>query len=90
MPKKKTYKTKKKKQNELSEPLEAYELKKVHFFNSFEEMEEVDRAYSAELSFKQRIEKLEEMRILYMSKNLLPDNSWPELERIITVKKTSR
>ncbi|MGQ0828978.1 MAG: hypothetical protein ACT4ON_11365 [Bacteroidota bacterium] len=84
MTKKKTYKTKSK-LSLVKEPLVSYGDKSIHVFNSFKEQEEYLRKKMAELSPKELMNKLEEMRKFFMRDQLLSNGNWPALEKKITI-----
>jgi hypothetical protein len=73
--------------NQSNEPLGTYANGKIIFFKSFDEQEEYERRKMASLSHDELIDKLENMRKFFFKKYLLPDGSWPPLERIITIQK---
>ncbi len=78
--------------NEVNEPQEAYQVsapgkKTLTFFNSFEEAKDAGRKKMAEMSPKQRLEALEEMRKHFLKHLLLPNGKWPPLALVLNIKK---
>ncbi|MBS1622687.1 MAG: hypothetical protein JST83_01615 [Bacteroidetes bacterium] len=73
--------------NESGAAYDARPKKKITFFSSFEEAEEHGLREMASHSYEQRLENLEVIRRRTYGHRLLPDGSWPPLDRIITIEK---
>ncbi len=78
--------------NEVNEPQGAWQgsttgVKTLTFFNSFEEAKDYGRKRMAEMSPKQRLENLEEMRKHFLKHLLLPNGQWPPFVPVLTIKK---
>ena len=64
-------------------------VKKITFFNSFEEAEQYGLREMASHSYEQRLANLETIRKRTYSHLLLPDGSWPPLDKVIMIEKAS-
>lgn len=77
--------------NKVNEPAVQYSpvtsQKKITFFNSFDEAEEHGLKEMASHSYEKRLENLQILRKRFNRHLLLPDGSWPALQKIITIEK---
>ena len=79
--------------NNLGEPEAAYSAnsskKTIRFFNSFDEAEEYGLREMANHSHEERLRNLQILRKRIYSEYLLPDGTWPRMERKLTIIKAS-
>jgi hypothetical protein len=80
------------KKDEVNEPQVNYhrtgsDKRTLTFFNSFEDAKDFGRRKMAEMSPKQRLESLEEMRKHFLKGYLLPNGKWPPISQVLTIKK---
>jgi len=74
--------------NKVSEPQAVYGTS-IQFFSSHDEQEDFHRRQMAGLTPRELLDKLEEMRKIFLKEYLLQDGTWPFLKRIITFKKAN-
>ena len=85
MEKKKAY-NKKATEKTAKESAVAYK-RELKNFNSFEEQAEYELKQMAKLTPVQLMDKLEQMRKIFLKQYLLPDGSWQPIKKIIQIQK---